>query len=385
MALLSMEEVRGLAARRADHAISIFMPTRRKVGEAHEGPTRLKNRIAAAEKELEPGTERDFKPMLERARALQENGAFWRRQSEGLAVFIGPEFFRAYSLPAPFEEITIVGRSFHVTPLLSAVENGTAFYVIAISKSGGARLLHGSEHSVSEIDLPGAPESLDSLFFDRDSRVGHQFHTLGRMGQETGGAGTGVFHGHGGANEPWEERTLHYFRQIDAEVSRALEGVHAPLIFAGDVSLFPLYQQANTYRELQPDFVRGNPDRMSLADLHDKAWPIVRQRFREKRHELVERVRNSIASEKGSTRLSSIVHNAVKGRNELVLMPPHTHKWGRYNGDVNEVQVLPQREPGCEDLLNVAASYTLANSGRVLLVPKGEMPAGAEAAAAFRY
>ena len=71
--------------------------------------------------------------------------------------------------------------------------------------------------------------------------------------------------------------------------------------------------------------------------------------------------------------------------NDVVLVPPHTHKWGRYNGEADEVQVLPQREPGCEDLLNVAASYTIASSGRVLLVPKDEMPAGADAAAAFRY
>jgi hypothetical protein len=96
-------------------------------------------------------------------------------------------------------------------------------------------------------------------------------------------------------------------------------------------------------------------------------------------------VQNSIAAEKGSTKLSSVVHNAVKGRNEVVLIPPNGHRWGRYNGAADEVQVLPQREAGAEDLLNVAASHTLVNSGRVLLVPREEMPEGADAAAAFRY
>jgi hypothetical protein len=387
MGLLTLDEVRSLAAHRAEHSISIYMPTRRNTGEAHEGPTRLKNAVAAVQRELldrDGGAARKLQPMLERALALHANGAFWRRQAEGLAVFAAPDFFRAYNLPAAFEQATVVGRCFHVTPLLTTIENGTAFYVVAISKNGGARLLHGSEHSVNEVDLPGAPESLESLFFDADTRADQQYCTLGRAEGGPRGA-QAMFHGHGGTSEPWEERTLHYFRQIDAEVARALQEVHAPLIFAGDVTLMPLYQQANTYRGFQKEFVRGHPDRLSLQELHDLAWPILQNMFREKRRTVIERVQNSIAAEKGSTKLSSVVHNAVKGRNEVVLIPPNGHRWGRYNGAADEVQVLPQREAGAEDLLNVAASHTLVNSGRVLLVPREEMPEGADAAAAFRY
>ncbi len=393
--IFSMEDVKRLAAHESRAAISIYMPTHRGGPETQEDPIRFKNQLDQAEEMLRDHVSRvegmsakQRQQLLKPARDLAaEGGGFWRYQSDGLAILLSPEINRVYRLPVPFEPLTFVGRRFHLAPLLAAVEDGSDFYVLAMTQHN-VRLLHGTRYSVSDIVLPGAPHGVDSMFFDKNTADQLQFHTIGGGGEGAGGGSKGehaaVFHGQGGTERPQEERILHYMRKVNEEVTRALRGRKSPLIFAGDVTMFPLYQQANTYPHLLNEFVVGSPKPLSHKQLYDKAWPIVRERLEEERRKTVQRIDAAVRTHKGETNVPGIIQQCAAGRCDTLLLSSRAHFWGRYNGD-GKVQPLGERKADAEDLLNIAALETLRHGGRVAVLENEEMPQQAVAAASFRF
>jgi hypothetical protein len=160
---------------------------------------------------------------------------------------------------------------------------------------------------------------------------------------------------------------------------------NAPLVFAGDVSLFPLYKQANSYPSLVESFVRGNPDALSATELHAQAWPLVQEQLDAGRRKTLAAVEEAVGSGKGSTDIAGVIGAAVGGRVETLLVASGEHVWGRYNAAEQNVQVLPDRAADSEDLTNVAAVHTLRNGGSVLVVEPGELPFAGAVAAAYRF
>jgi hypothetical protein len=176
-----------------------------------------------------------------------------------------------------------------------------------------------------------------------------------------------------------------YLREVDREVGGALENKDAPLVFAGDVSLFPVYKEANRYPALVESFVRGNPDGLSATDLHALAWPLVQEQVNEGRRKTLAAVEEAVGSRKGSTDIAGIIGAAAGGRVETLLVAAGEHVWGRYDAPRQDVQVLPDRVSGSEDLLNVAAIHTLRNGGRVLVTEPDEFSFADTIAAAYRF
>ena len=119
-------------------------------------PIRLKNLIRRAEESLvAAGIRRpDASEVLRPARELIEDEAFWRHQSDGLALFLRTGWFRCYRLPLRFEETVVVSDRFHVSPLLPLLSGDGRFFVLALSENE-ARLLAGTRFAVHEVNVPG--------------------------------------------------------------------------------------------------------------------------------------------------------------------------------------------------------------------------------------
>ena len=383
MPVLSYEYVRRLAQAEPQAALSIYLPTHRGGPELREDAVRLKNRISDAERQID-GAQWDraeFQPHLDRLRELVKDGRFWRWQSDGLAIFVSRDGIEISHVPLKFDELTVVGSDFHILPLIPAVEDGSEFHIVAISRNR-ARLLQGTRYAVGEVAIDRAPQGVNDLFINDDTSDQLQFRTIAST---DGGDQTSLFHGQGGTERPQEERLLHYFRQIDTEVRRALGWSRAPLIFAGDAPLFPLYQRANQYGNLMDAFIRGNPDELSMGDIHAKAVPIMEEKLRASQEHISQRVSTALAGGRCETKPATLLLSALSGRVDLLLVARGSSLWGTVDPEKGQVQVHPERTAQSEELLNLAAVHTLRHGGVAVVQDPSVIPDQNQAVGVLRF
>lgn len=382
MDLLTLDELKALVGQNIGACASLFMPTHRTGAETRQDPIRFKNLLGQAEEGLRALGLRSpqARELLEPARKLLVDSAFWWHQSDGLAVFAAANLFRFYRLPLDFAELVVVGERCHVKPLLPLFMGDGHFFVLALSQNQ-IRLLEGTRYSVDEIDLEGVPTSLvEALGEDREKQL--QFHT------RTGASGTGRraagFHGHDPADEA-KDRILRYFRQVNDGLSQVLKDERAPLVLAGVDYLLPLYREANTYPHLSEQGITGNPEALTPAELHGRAWEIVQLRFLEAKQAARLQYQGLAGTGRTSTNVKEVVPAAYHGRVEVLFVALGIQQWGRFVPETNTVHLRPEPTPGDEDLLDLAAIQTVLNGGTVYAVEPETVPDGASLAAIFRF
>lgn len=377
-------DLEDIVSTQAELCISMYLPTRRRGGEIQQNPIRFKNLLQKAAERLARDyglAPADVDELLAPARALVDDMAFWRHQSDGLAAFLTPDDFRTYELPVAFDDLVVVGRRFHVKPLLQLLSGDGRFYVLALSQND-VRLLQGTRFTVDAVDAADLPASFqEALALDEPER--HlQLHTGDRAGTGAGG----IFHGHGVVNEEAEkERIRQYFRMIDAGVGEFLAGSSAPLVLAGVAYLHPIYAEVNSYPHLVEEGVTGNPDEWSAAELHERAWPLVADRFARARRSAEESYRQLKHAGNTATGVEAIVPAAHYGRVDTLFVALGTRRWGRFDPETGELTRDDNQRGGSGDLLDLAAVQTLANGGTVYAVPVDAMPDEAALAAVLRY
>ncbi len=370
---------------RAPVCVSIYMKTFRTGVETRQGPIRLKNLLREAEKRLEDwGLGRsEIDDLLDTAEKLVDDGFFWNHQSDGLAVFISPEFFRILRLPHQFDEIIVVTQRFHLKPLLPLLSSDGLFYVLALSKNE-TRLLRGSRFTVDELALEEVPTSLaEALKFD-DPQKQLQFHT-GTGG--TTGKRSAIFHGHGVGVDDADHKVniQRFFKHIDSGIHEILREEHAPLILAGVEYLWSIYREVNSYPHLLDDGIPGNTEELDAGELHDHAWPIAEARFLCERKEAVERYHDRAGTGRTANRIEDVFPAAREGRVDTIFVALDEHLWGTYDPDTRSVQLHEEPQPGSEDLLDGAAVHTWLTGGTVWERERGEVPDETPVAALLRY
>jgi hypothetical protein len=382
MDIMTLNELKPLADRHEEPCISIYMPTHRSWAEAQQDPIRFRNLLKKAEEriaELYPGDEEAL-DLLEHARELVDEEDFWRYQSDGLAVFLSPDFFETFRVARSFSEEVMVGRRFHVKPLLPVFTGDGRFYILAVSQNK-VRLLEGSRMSVEEIHPDGLPENLaDALGHEYSSR--HlQYHTGAAGGQ---GKRNAVFHGQesDGYNKDMIRR---YFHQIDNGLRRVIGGEHVPLVLACVDYLMAIYQEVNSYPFLLDTGVKGNPDDMKPAELQKHAWEIVQPWFQKTKEKTLHRYEQLAGTPKTCNDVVEVLPEAYFGRVDALLVATGVQVPGEFRPATGEVLQEGEASNGSEDLLNTAAVHALLNGGLVFAVPKDEIPGGTECAAVYRY
>ncbi len=116
--MLALDEIKGLGSSRVSPAISIFLPTHPESREIRQDPTRLKN---LAEEAIQRLIERGCRAVVARALlrpafALVADAEFWRHGSEGVALFLGPGFYRCHRVPVGLGEALAVNKHFSIVP-----------------------------------------------------------------------------------------------------------------------------------------------------------------------------------------------------------------------------------------------------------------------------
>jgi hypothetical protein len=379
MNALSRDELKALLEKHRGPCISIFMPTFRTGAEGQQNQIRFRNLLRTAEEKLSAQGVRpqDLKSLLESAQTLAGNVPFWRKQDQGLALFLSQDFFRHFCLPVAFSESITVADYFHIKPLLPLLSGDRRFYILALSQKE-IRLLEGSGESVREMDLESIPRSLaEGLQYDETGRQ-VRFRAAG------GAEHSAMVSGHGAEIDDNKENLLKYFRLIDRGLHDLLKDERAPLFLAGVEYLFPIYREVNTYPRLMEEGIPGNPQGVSAEALHRAAAKAAAPFFRKAETDAVAQYRQSSGTGLTSTDPAEIVPAAAHGRVGILLVAAGRQRWGIYNRATGAVERPPAGSTG-EELLELASIETCLNGGAVFILPQDRMPDREDLAALFRY
>jgi len=372
MALLKETQFKELAEFHGPHCASIFIPTER----VSEGVKESKDRIhfeqevrAVRDRLREYGlSDRAIEAMLEPAMKLASDSGFWRRMSDGLAVFIAPDYFKYLTVPVRFESYSYVADHFYVKPLMPLFSGDGRFFILALTLHG-AQFYEATRHTLSEVyvrDL--TPARLEEV-------VGYDYEekSLQYRSQGMGGAGA-VFHGQGRQKDKRREEVLQYCRAVDKGLLEMLHDERVPMVVACVDFLFPIYQEVNQYKYLAEEHVSGNPEQIEAIALHEKAWEKVRSLFEQPRWEKKQQYDELKHTERASFEVADIVPAAVNGRIDTLFVQNRADVFGRFDPAANAVVMEEDKDISNASLLNLAVVKTFLQKGRVFLVEPEDMP-----------
>jgi Bacterial archaeo-eukaryotic release factor family 3 len=381
--LLQREHVQELIGRAGGPCVSVYLPTHRMTPDSGQDPIRLRNLLDQAEQRLVAQGSRPpaARELLAPGRELLGLGRFWSYQSDGLALFLAPGWSRIFRLPQEFPPLVAVAGRFQVKPLLALLAADHRFYVLALSQNE-VRLLEGSRQGVQQVELEHVPQDLrETLKYD-DLEKELLLHITGR-----GGPGArAVFHGHGTGGEVDKVLIERFLRGVDDGLWEILRSESAPLVLAGVDYEQAMFRQVTRYPHVLGEGIGGNPERLRLGELHERAWAIVEPVFARARQQAAQRYQEAAGRGRGAASgVTEVVRAALQGRVDTLFVPVGEQRWGTADMGTFEVAVHDQPRPGDEDVLDRAAAQTLLTSGTVFAVPAQEVPGPGPAAALLRY
>ena len=362
-------------------SVSLYMPTQQAGSVARENQIRFKNlfndvRNMLQNMGLDPQDE-----LLDPAEHLIRDDLFWSRQGQGFALFCSPGLFLSFRLPIPFKELVVATNCFHINPLLSLLYGDGRFYVLAITQ-GSVRVLRCTRQNCKDITPEGIPKGIaETLQYDDPQRQ-LQFHTGAKGGS---GKRPAMFHGQGVGIDDEKENLLRYCSDIDRILHPLFHQDEAPVILAGVAPLLPLYRQVSADQHLLDQDINHNPDELTDRMLHQRAWGLAENHFRNAQKKAVEHYLEMAGTGRTSSDIKEIVFQSHYGRVEDLFVNTEMHQWGVFHDETGEMECHDRQEPGDHDLLNTASLNTLEKGGAVHALSADSMPDGNPLCAVFRY
>jgi Bacterial archaeo-eukaryotic release factor family 3 len=357
-----LDELLALALR---PAVSILMPAARGGPDTRQSPIRLKNLTREAARQIEArgletgDAERVLAPVL----SLGEDRAFWRHQAGGLAIYAAPNFCRWLMADRALRERVAVADHFQITALLPALTLDRRFHVLALSQKN-VRLIEATALEAHEVDLGDVPRSVSAaLLLDTPDTQLRPYHVTDYK----------------------KEEALQFFHHVDRALRPFLGDWSMPLVLAAVDYLVPLYREANSHPALRSEAILGNPDDLSAEALAARAWEQLRPHFEAEYSAAVQRFHESAGVGRGSSDLATVLGAAHAGRVSDLMVAEDAEHWGTFEPDSRALTTRDHPGPVGEDLLNLAAVWTLERSGSVHVIERGRLPGEGEIAAIFRY
>ncbi|MDZ7741124.1 MAG: hypothetical protein U5Q03_05075 [Bacteroidota bacterium] len=354
------------------HCVSIFIPTHRAGQEVNQGLDRkaLKNELKKAKNKLGNYklAEKEIDACLQPATALLEEKDFWNYQSDGLAIFISKDFFEYFNLPVYFESFTYVSDHFYLKPLVPLFNEGGNFYILALSLHD-VKLFEGKPYQIDEIVVDDLlPERLEEVVgFDYKQKY-LQF----REGQA--GSEKTMFHGHGEGKDEKKEEVLKFFRAVNQGIMKVLHDKNAPLVIAAVDYLIPIYLEANEYKNVAKEHIKGNPEHTDAPLLYEKAMQILHTYFNSNKQEKIESYERELSRKKAAFKEEEVIQAAINGRVDTLFVRNRSSLWGNFEKESNSIRREDKSSLHAVDLLNLAAVETLLKGGEVYLLEEQEMP-----------
>lgn len=345
--------------------LSLYMPSIRKGDQVRQNPIRFKNLVNAVEVEL---ASRDLDQaaraaLLSSLHMLEADTDFWAQPSDGLALFISPDFELRLLLPAVVPETVTAGAHFEILPLIPLLVYQLPFHLLTLD-AGAIHLYHGDGYGLEELSLPGVPLSLEEYLRHTERERQLRFHSITTT--------SSVYHGQGsGGDETIRKDDLRaWFQRIDHAAADVVGRGDTPFILAGAAQNRGLFHEMT--RRLPP--VTGEIElhvaHLDLTALHAHAWRIVETQAQQAHKAALSHLRERAGSPRTMFGLEAILPAAQVGRVEALYAPQDGHAPGKIDAETGEVTLGEG-----ENLLNLAAHETLRHGGRVLITAPGSATA----------
>jgi hypothetical protein len=362
-------------------SISLYMPTHIYGEEIKQDPIQFKNLINDSRAVLEKTYPHEKAvEILKPAYDLQSDFMFWQHQNRGLAMFITPDYSEYINLSVSPRASFHVGHYFHILPLVDAFRDNGSFYFLVLSQHI-VKLFFADHYTKTEIELQNVPKNIEELLrFDIS-----EDNIMARSLPRGSISGKGAMY-YGSADLKLNKRNIDRYVQIIAQaVDKKLFNQNLPLIVAAVEYEESMFRMHCTYPHLISKSIYGNPDQVKADSVHNQAWDIIAD-FLKKDEEKYTKLYNDFSdTDKTSTDIKQILEAGYMGRIDTLFVNTNKHSYGKFDTKSLNIEMHEQQEENDEDLLNLAAIYTLKTEGKVFPYNRKLWNQSALAAAIFRY
>ncbi len=379
MHYLDLNSLEALIDHKETPAVSIFLPTHPKDINHEKDRILLKQAIKKAEENLiEHYSTREIDQFLAPVQELYSDKTFWSSIKEGLAIFVGPEFFKVFRTPGPLDSRVIVNSHFHLPPLVPYFESEQSLYLLALSQNH-VRLFEANSLQIQEIDLKkieGVPQSLEHFLRFDEFEPQLQHHSR---------QGNSIYHGHGDEGYPRDKQIENYCKAIAKALNPMLENSKYPLVLACVDELHGVFSKHCAYEGLQTTNISGNPDQLSARELHQELVEQVEPLLHTQRQKALKRLNDLYSTEKTSIELKEVAQAAFNSRVQTLFVLKEEGPKGQIDTETNQVKVISGGIDESQDLINMATLHTVLNGGEVFSLDAGEIEGATQLAAILRY
>ena len=310
---------------------------------------------------------------------LVRDGAFWRNQSDGLAIFSSNGWFRTFRLPVSFAPRYYIGTGFYLVPLVGELMEANPFYLLSLELEN-IRLFRGSRSGMEEIPIEDRiPDRLED-------RVGYDYEQKSLQARsQSPGSGKSGYHGHAESDWDRKDEILRYFQSVDKALEPILDPKY-PLLIASQEYLAAIYRGANSFGNTLEETLIANLSEATLPELHEKALDVLRPRLEAKGKEKWAAFLQFHGTGKATAQMDEILKAALEGRIDTLFIAPGAELWGTFDDQNLEVHTVDKPSSQAESLVNRAVRLTLQHGGEVYeRDPEGMTGKDMPVTALYRY
>lgn len=371
--LLKDGDLKLVAGKTADPAVSIIIPTHRVSSERQQDYIRLKNAIKKVQEQLESEyPKKEVQPVIDRLWAILEE-IDYSRLLEGLGVFLSHDFEKIVDLPFNVEERVVVDNSFEVRDIVLAQQRLVDYFLLSLHEDE-AVLFYGKGANIKRVEDDKFPVSYDTNAWDKEKA---------NFINPATGSSQGTLE-----KENTEQRSLQYFlRRVDQYLTDYLTNPDTPLFLIGGEQVTGEFQQITQHQDHITATVGGNYKHFAQHELADKLQPEINKYLQELRQAALDRLEN-ISRDYVTAGLPQVYRAANDGRADTLLVEKGYKEAAYLDKEYQLLYTNPEQTEGLtylKDAVDDTIEQVSENNGQIRFVEDGKLAKYERIALILRY
>jgi len=371
------EVLRELVQPRQGPCVSIYLNVSRVPEVVRENGSRLRGLIDKAQQGLRQHfPKQDTRQLLSDCVARAKNYETWARPMVAMALFCASGYQKLLPLKREIDETVSVADSFHVKPLVRALQFTGRFQVLCVSQKS-VRILEGDRDELHEITVAGVPHNIMEamrFYFAAPQTTNARPEAVDRIGG-----------GHKDAAD--DPDTRRFFRIIDKtvwdHVSRDSGGL--PLILCAIEEYQPMFHKISRNPNLTQKGIALNPDSISIDRMREEAWKVIEPEYQKELERLINDFHAGQAHQRASDDVQQVARALAQSRVGTLIVDADKQIGGKLDALNGRIVFGPVDDPETDDVLDDMAEAVMRRGGQVLVLPHEQMPTESGLAAIYRY
>jgi hypothetical protein len=367
----------------ADHqppCISIYHPVGRTTAPGNQNPVHFQNILNEVRETIGGKTgygHEHAQAALKQLESVLNDANLWAGDREAVAIFCSADHAHVIDLRTQVERIVNVADSFHVKPLIRALQQAQTYRVLAISPHT-VRLFEGDQFSLRGMKLPpNVPTSID----DRIAVMATGTDTTPQS--STGGRPAATDQNFFAPGTITFDR---FCRMVDHAIWEALSQFdHIPIIVCADVKNLSDFLNVTKNEYVMKTGIQLSAEAADPDRLREEAWKLIAPRFEQEIQTLKDAYQAAKARHLGSDEVPQVAEAAAVGRVGTLLVDSDARVPGILNRASGLIEQAPMSNPRADDVLDDLAEMVLKMDGQVFVLPHDQMPNDHGLAAIYRY